>query len=211
MAQEAANAPSFIAAFWRALEDIKTNHPGHALPGATVINEALWRHGVPFEVRPPRLLPRQGHAPPAVDVAEVPLDEAARQLVLRTLEQADRFLAEGKPRQAVQEAVWLLETVSTAFKGRASGEGTVEGNYFNEIVRDLRRHNKGKMLSRVSEWMTHLHGYLSSPSGGGVRHGAEIASIVELEPHEATLIYNLTRSYIGYLLAELALHPPGAD
>jgi hypothetical protein len=55
--------------------------------------------------------------------------------------------------------------------------------------------------------MKTLHGFLSSPSGGGVRHGAHLSGKTELKLHEATLYCNLTRSYIGYLLAELAEHP----
>jgi hypothetical protein len=205
--QGEANAPAFIAAFCRALSRIQEGFPGHALPSEAVVNAILSKHDVPYEVRPPKLLPRHGHPPPPVVVAEESVDASARNLILSTLEQAERFLAEGKPRQAVQEVLWLLETVSTAFNGRPSGAGTVEGKYFNEIVRDLRRHNSGTFLSQASEWMTKLHGFLSSPSGGGVRHGAKLGSAADLKPHEAALICNLTRSYIGYLLAELAAHP----
>jgi hypothetical protein len=47
-----------------------------------------------------------------------------------------------------------------------------------------------------------LHGYLSSPTGGGVRHGADLKEGVALEVNEARLCCNLIRSYIAYLIAE---------
>lgn len=52
--------------------------------------------------------------------------------------------------------------------------------------------------------MTKMHGYLSSPGGGGVRHGTQLAADVSPTLREAHLYCNLTRSHINYLLAELA-------
>jgi hypothetical protein len=140
-------------------------------------------------------------------VPELSLGERARNLIEQSLTQADRFLIEGKPRQAVQEILWLLETVSTAFEGRENALGAVEGKYFNTIVRDLRKLHHGKVLSEAMGWVSKLHGFLSSPSGGGVRHGLNLASGVEPASHEAKLYCDLTRSYIAYLLAELGELP----
>lgn len=50
--------------------------------------------------------------------------------------------------------------------------------------------------------MLGLHGYLSSPTGGGVRHGVDLNEGVALELNEARLCCNLIKSYIGYLIAE---------
>lgn len=97
----------------------------------------------------------------------------------------------------------MLETVSTAFQGMASDSGTtIQGKYFNTIVADLRRGGKGKTIERVAEWITALHGYLSSPTGGGVRHGTHIVDGDQPDAAEGRLFCNLARSYIGYLLAE---------
>ncbi|MCY1549928.1 hypothetical protein D9M68_861340 [compost metagenome] len=52
--------------------------------------------------------------------------------------------------------------------------------------------------------MTNLYGYLSSPSGGGIRHGAMLNANLELNEGEARLYCDLTRSYIAYLLHEHA-------
>jgi hypothetical protein len=51
-------------------------------------------------------------------------------------------------------------------------------------------------------WIEALHGYLSSPTGGGVRHGADLSGDLVIDPNEARLYCNLIRSYITYLMAE---------
>lgn len=115
---------------------------------------------------------------------------------------SERLLAEGRTRPAVQEVLWLLETVSTAFRGLETANGTVQGKYFNKIAENLRSHHRGTVLDQILNWMTTLHGYLSSPTGGGIRHGADLAGDVEVGRNEARLYCNLIRSYIGYLMAE---------
>jgi hypothetical protein len=57
-------------------------------------------------------------------------------------------------------------------------------------------------MDRVLDWVTALHGYLSSPTGGGVRHGTNIKAASDLDANEARLFCNLIRSYIAFLLAE---------
>ena len=47
-----------------------------------------------------------------------------------------------------------------------------------------------------------LHGYLSSPAGGGIRHGANLKASIAIQPNEARLFCNLIRSYISFLMAE---------
>ena len=105
----------------------------------------------------------------------------------------------GQYRQAVQEILWLPETVSTLFQGLTIGTDTVEGKYFNTIADELRTHHKGTTLERsLKTW----HGYLSSPTGGGVRHGANLRADFSMQENEARLFCNLIRSYISFLLAE---------
>jgi hypothetical protein len=57
-------------------------------------------------------------------------------------------------------------------------------------------------LDQVLEWMMKLHGYLSSPTGGGIRHGTDLAAGIATKPEEARLFCNLIRSYISFLLSE---------
>jgi hypothetical protein len=54
----------------------------------------------------------------------------------------------------------------------------------------------------ILNWMTTLHGYLSSPTGGGVRHGVDLKSGIAIQAHEARLYCNLIRSYITYMIEE---------
>ncbi|TCV69334.1 hypothetical protein [Neorhizobium sp. S3-V5DH] len=204
MVAASSNAATFISAFWDGCEQINVEHPGIGLPDADVVNRILFEHGLPFEVRPPSLLARNPQTPVAVQTPQKSVGERATELIHTSLDEADRLLLEQRPRQAVQEILWLLETVSTAFQGQESGTGTVEGKYFNEIIRALRSNNRGSVLSEALGWMTKMHGFLSSPGGGGVRHGTQLAAGISPSIKEAHLYCNLTRSYINYLLAELA-------
>jgi len=204
MMAAAENAPAFISAFWDGCEQVRADYPEVGLPDADVINQILYEHELPYELRPPALLARHPQTPIAVQAPERSVGEQAYALIHASLDQADRLLLEQRPRQAVQEILWLLETVATAFRGQESGTGTIEGKYFNEIVRNLRNNNRGSALAEALGWMSKMHGFLSSPGGGGVRHGTQLAADVSPSIREAHLYCNLTRSYINYLLAELA-------
>lgn len=76
------------------------------------------------------------------------------------------------------------------------------GRYFNEIVRELQTAGRGTAQEQILKWMKTLHGYLSSPTGGGVRHGIDLKEGVAIEPHEARFYCNLIRSYITFLIEE---------
>ncbi|WP_420606537.1 hypothetical protein [Novosphingopyxis sp.] len=204
MSNSADNAATFIAAFWDGCEQVHREHPTIGLPDVDIINKILFDHGAPFEVRPPGLMPRNPQIPIPVLTPQRSIAEQAVELIHASLDQADRLLLEQRPRPAVQEILWLLETVATAFQGLDTGTGTIEGKYFNEIVRNLRNHHRGGPLAEALGWMTKMHGFLSSPTGGGVRHGTQLAADVSPTLKEAHLYCNLTRSYINYLLAEAA-------
>ena len=206
MLEAAANAPVFIAAFWSGCEEVAGTYPDVDLPGPDVINRILYDHGLPYEVRPPALiLSSQGAA--AVTMPPMPdIGERARSLIDESLREADRLLSERRPRQAVQEILWLLETVSTGFQGQETESGTIEGKYFNKIVGELRREHREKPLAEALGWIVKLHGFLSSPTGGGVRHGTQLDAAVEVAMDEALLYCNLTKSYVHYLLAILDQH-----
>ena len=130
------------------------------------------------------------------------LDEEAQDVIQSSLKQSEDYLTSGQYRQAVQEILWLLESVSTLFQGIAVGDGTLQGKYFNKIADDLRKRQKGTTFEQVLNWATTMHGYLSSPTGGGVRHGAQLKAGVAMQENEARLFCNLIRSYIMFLLAE---------
>jgi hypothetical protein len=123
-------------------------------------------------------------------------------MLQQSLRRSEELLTAGHGREAVQESLWLLETVATAFRGLPTGTESVGGRYFNQIAQELRRANPGTTLSRALEWMTALHGYLSSPTGGGVRHGLDLNEGVPVSANDARLFCNMIRSYLHYLLAE---------
>ena len=202
MQRAAVNAPLFIEAFYDGCESMRKAEPDYAIPDITRINRVLADNHTGYKIEPPHL--RSVNASEAIPVPpRAPsLDEQAQELIQQSLKQSERLLSEGLGRQAVQEALWLLETVSTAFKGLETKVGTVQGKYFNKIAEDLRKHYKGQMLEQVLAWVTTLHGYLSSPTGGGIRHGADLKSGIATHPNEARLYCNLIRSYISFLMVE---------
>jgi hypothetical protein len=203
MDSAAKNAPLFIAAFYDACETLRAKHADFYIPDAPMINGILSKHGVEFEVRPPNLVSRDSLETVIPVPTRVPsLDEQAQEIIQLSLQQSEQLLSEGRDRQALQEILWLLETVSTAFQGLDTGTGTIQGKYFNKIADDLRRQHKGKTLEQVLDWVKTLHGYLSSPTGGGVRHGTDLKAGLAIHPSEARLFCNLIRSYITFLLAE---------
>lgn len=203
MHNAADNAPLFIEAFFDACESLQNHNPEWFVPDCSMINTILGKHNVGYEIKPPNLLMRE-QATPVVSVSERPatLAEQAIEMFQKSLERSEELLSQNRPREAVQEILWLLETASTAFRGIETKAGTIQGKYFNQIVRDLRAKNAGTTLDRVLEWVTTAHGFLSSPSGGGVRHGLDLNSGVELSLNEARLFTNLIRSYLSFLLVE---------
>jgi hypothetical protein len=76
------------------------------------------------------------------------------------------------------------------------------GIYFNTNVGDLRRIQVDGALPHAIRWMEAMHGYLSAPGGGQIRHGMNLSDEIQLNRNEARLYCNLIRSYIEYLLGE---------
>ena len=199
----AANAPLFIEAFFDACRSFEAEENGRYAPDEARINAVLANYNIGFEIREGRLLLR-GTEPQlvAVNAATPTLAERSVQLVQESLQRASEMLQQGRSREAVQESLWLLETVATAFRGIDTQTGSIEGQYFNQIVRELRAANRGGTLDRALHWAMTVHGYLSSPTGGGVRHGLDLQEGVQVSENEARLFCNLIRSYVGFLLVE---------
>ena len=126
----------------------------------------------------------------------------AQESIESALAAADKALVEGKGRQAVQELLWLLETIATAFRGAPTADGSVHGRYFNKIIGELREARRGNQQDQILGWMMTLHGFLSSPTGGGIRHGLDLTDGSPVQINEARVYCNLIRSYITYLITE---------
>lgn len=199
----AVNAPLFIEAFFDACRSFEREGDDRYAPDEARINVLLAKHNIGFEIRGDRLVLR-GTEPELVEVhaAAPTLAEQSAQLIRESLQRASETLQQGRGREAVQESLWLLETVATAFRGLDTQAGSIEGQYFNQIVRELREANRGGTFDRVLQWAMGVHGYLSSPTGGGVRHGLDLNEGVQITENEARLFCNLIRSYVSFLLVE---------
>jgi hypothetical protein len=123
----AENAPLFIEALYDACQAVRTRFPGFAIPDDATINRILLSNGVGFQIQPPRLLVRSEQEPIPMPAQPTSLAEQAQELIQQSQAQSEQLLLEGRPRQAVQEILWLLETVVTAFRGLDAGAGTVQG------------------------------------------------------------------------------------
>lgn len=203
-ANEAAqNAPLFIEAFYDACETLRRKHVSYFVPDTEFINHICKENGVGYEIREQELVLRETISD-EVSVPERPptVAEEAWTVMQKSVRRADELLADGRGREAVQELLWVLESLTTAFRGIEAGDTTVRGRYFNRIVGELRRCQPGSVFDRVLDWVSSLHGYLSSPSGGGVRHGIDLQHLNELSLNEARLFCNLIRSYVSFLVGE---------
>jgi hypothetical protein len=149
MWQAAENAPLFIEAFYEGCEALRGDD-GIALPVVGRINRILKEHNVGYELNPPALIAVGIHQPIAVPERYRSLDEQAQDIVQQSLQQSERLLAEGHPRQAVQEILWLMESVVTAFKGLSTGDATIEEKYFNKIAQELRTKKRVRPSNRFS-------------------------------------------------------------
>lgn len=203
MQDTTANPPLFIEAFYDGWEASRDR--GLDVPDTDVMNGVLAKHGVPFRIEPPDLRPvGADNTTVVIPVPQSPptLAEQAVVVLQRSLERSEELWARGRDREAVQEILFLLESVATAFHGMDTEAGQIGGTYFNQIVRELRQGDARPALDQVLRWLTTMHGYLSAPAGGGVRHGLDLNRGVEITHSEARLYCNLTRSYLSFLLTE---------
>jgi hypothetical protein len=196
------NVALFAEALFDALMDIESTSSNAAIPPWRYVNQYLAPCG--FAIDPPNLVTSANFKPIPVPANVPSLDVKANELIQRSLSDSEHLLASGKNRAAVQEILWLLESISTAFRGVESPEGNVTGKYFSKIIGDLRRLHRGQTLDRVSVWLENIYGYLSAPDGGGIRHGTALSGYEELTAGEARLYCDLSRSYITFLLHEHA-------
>lgn len=197
------NAPLFIDAYDAVSNQLKFADPSLGVPDDSYINRILRQHHVPFEIARPILLRTGEHTSISVPERPPTLDEQGAQLIAKTLQSSEEALSSGKPVEAVQAVLWLLETISTAFRDPGLTAGSIQQSYFNKIIRELKeRGSTDGHQDHILSLLLSLHGYLSSPKGGGIRHGTDLLEGKPLNLDEARLFCNLTRSYLIYLIAE---------
>ena len=203
MEYAAKNAPMFIEAFYDACEDLTEEHSNIPAPDVQIINRILAKHNSKYQIQEPNVLVAdKPHIVTPLKEIPLSLDQQAREVIQTSFKEAEKLISEGRHRPAVQELLWLLETVTTAFQGIHNAGGSIEGKYFNKIIGELKLANRGKTFEVVTTWITNLHGYLSAPAGGGIRHGMHLKEGVATSQNEAQLYCNLITSYISFLLAE---------
>jgi hypothetical protein len=202
MDEAAQNAPLFIEAFYNACAALSQSQPEIGLPDLSRFNRILVENDAGYQIEPPNLVATTTPSRIAVPEKPLSLDAQAQEIIQGSIQTSDKLLAEGKNRQAVQEILWLLETVATGFRGAVLEEGSVQGKYFNKIVAEMRAGHRGKNVEQILGWMQTLHGFLSSPTGGGIRHGVDLKEGIAVQAGEARLFCNLIKSYIGFLIAE---------
>jgi len=203
MWKAADNAPVFLDALFDACQALRKIDEQFQAPFESFINEICETNKIGYEIKPPDLVMREG-PPSIVSVPERPptLAEKALEILEISLQRSEQLLSEARGREAVQEILWILESVATAFRGIETSGSVVQGKYFNKIVRELRAVHTGTALDRILEWFSALHGFLSSPTGGGIRHGLDLTNPETITTNEARLYCNLIRSYLSYLLHE---------
>ena len=194
------NTALFAEALYDGLMDIESMNVSAAIPPWSYVNRYLSPCG--FVISPPNLVATTEFKPIPVPQNVPSLDVKANELIQRSLSDSEHMLATGKNRAAVQEILWLLETISTAFRGLDFPDGDITGKYLSKIIGDLRRLHRGQTLDRVSIWLENIYGYLSAPDGGDIRHGSSLNTHEELTSGEARLYCDLSRSYITFLLHE---------
>ncbi|MEH1940283.1 MAG: hypothetical protein V7L01_08725 [Nostoc sp.] len=196
----AKNSPLFLEAFYEACENLRDKY---AIPDIERINGICLEHKIAYQIHPPKLVKlSEGEEAIPVSESSPTLTESARQLISESLTRSEQLLIENRPREAVQELFWILESITTAFRGEQLVSGTIKGKYFNVIVNELRNANEGTAINYILKCLENLHGYHSSPTGGGSRHGLDLKEGKPMTLSEGRLFCNLIRSYISFLLTE---------
>lgn len=198
------NVVLFIEALYDGLCDIHKMQVNAQIPPLNYINTILKPTG--FAIKEPDFLVSASDYKPIQVPARTPsFDMKANEIIQASLRKSEKLLDAGNHRSAVQEVYWLLESITTAFRGVQIADSNIKGKYFSKIIEEMRHLNRHKTLDQVSGWLINIYGYLSAPGGGGVRHGADILNYDELTPGEARLFCDLARSYISYFLNEYSL------
>lgn len=194
LTEASSNAPKFLEAFHDGWLAVSILWPQLTEVDVELLNAIASKYSIGYVVDPPVLGLREDVD--VIPVAQTSLLEAADQQFRESIERSEQLLREGRGREAVQNSLWLLESISTAFQDVGA-----HGHYFNKIIQSLRQSHPGTTFDRVLHWMEELHGLLSSPKAGGIRHGLHLKADA-IEPYEAHLFCNLIRAYTNYLLAE---------
>lgn len=157
MRELATNPPLFLEAFYDACQSFQNTQ--YEVPDVKLINDICHEYNIGYQIIPPDLkkLDTNQEVIPVPDTLPT-LAESSVQLLQESLNRAEQLLSEKRPREAVQEMLWVLESITTAFKGVPLASGIVKGKYFNDITKELRKGYQGTTLERMLDWAWHLPG-----------------------------------------------------
>jgi len=205
MDEAANNAVVFIDALYDGFQTLVRQDPDVVIPSDEVLNAVFRVYDVGYQIIDNGLQVLDPTAPLVeVETSNLDAKDDAIEMIRDSLNRSEELLQQGHGKEAVQESLWLLESISTEFQGIATDTGAIVGQYFNEIINELKRSNRGKAMDVILRWISNIHGYLSSPTGGGVRHGLHLKKGLRLSHQEARLFCNLIRSFTDYFIAESA-------
>jgi hypothetical protein len=196
MEQATENAPLFIEAFYGACVSLASDDMHTS--DAEMINQILAKHDAGYKIELPDLVVLREQTSIAVEVLPPSLSDQAQNIIQQSLQQSQEYLTAGQYRQAVQEILWLLETLSTLSQGLTIVTDTVEGKYFNTIAAELRTHQKGTTLERSLTGQKRCMAIFHQRPVVAVRHGANLRADFSVQENEARLFCNLIRSYISF-------------
>lgn len=199
MFDAAENPALFLEGLYDAIEKVSDNL---AVPDWGTVNSMCVENKIPLSIRPPDLVPLSKQLTVAAPRQTPSLNAEAQFIFRESVNRADELLAQSRPREAVQEMLWIFESIVTVFIGVETADAKVKGHYFNQIAKELKKIGSGKTLERAIDWSTALHGYLSSPTGGGVRHGQNLQVLSKLTTEEGRFFCNLIMAYVAFLLSE---------
>jgi hypothetical protein len=202
MSDAAKNAALFIKSYFDVSEQLKMNQ-NITIPDVSIINTILSEGKLGYKINGTSLEQRD-NTDVIIPVQKeiIDKDEKNYSLILESFNRSDKLLSQGYSKEAVQESLWLLETITTGFLNVDTESEKVEAKYFNQIIKELSKKKTDHVFRNVISWMMTLHGFLSSPTGGGIRHGMDLnlGNVPTID--EARLYFNLIRSYTYYIYSE---------
>lgn len=193
------NPPLLIEAYVTAARSLTDAKGQPVLVDPTPINAILERGNVGFLVRGDSIVLRGGVEP---DISPAPtLIEQSNQELATAWSRAEELLGQGQSREAVAAIWWVVESVLTVFEGRKVGSSVVEGTYFNEVLKSLKRAAPDTFIRLSLSLTAQLQEFLSDPRKAAIRHGGTF-DMARMTPREARLLIDLAKAFARFFCAE---------
>ena len=123
----AANPPLFLEALYDSFEVLSEEVD---VPDIEIINAICAEHDVPFVLEPPNLVRRASQIAVLAPEAPPSLADEAADIFRESVSRAEQLLSEGRSREAIQEMLWILESIATVFCRRQIIDRKHKGQVF---------------------------------------------------------------------------------